>query len=38
MSYFLIVLQGAVAIEEYICKVNMARMVKLVQLRVNITK
>ena len=30
--------RGAVLLEEYICRVNMAYMVKLGQLRVNITK
>ena len=30
--------RGAVSIKEYICRVNMALLVKLVQLRVNMTK
>ena len=35
---FIILHRGAVLLEEYICRVNMAYMVKLGQLRVNITK
>ena len=39
MINFLIALKfGAVLLEEYICRVNMAYMVKLGKLRVNITK
>ena len=38
LDCFKILRRGAVLLEEYICKVNMAYMVKLGQLRVNITK